>query len=809
MFVNSWSAGQIQHVLWLLLQLRATVPEPLVDRALTVLQPQLASLTPVQLASLMRTFSRLDCSLHHGFMADWDELTSSSLGSLTAAQLTGLAHSLASIGYRPSKTWLLTFERATLEVLNSITFEQHAKLMHSLAVFRYQPSLAWQQECFNSCQAGVPSANVQPLVELTMAVATARLLPPSQWCSAATERLLQVLPQMSADALPLLVWAMARIGCQPDHIGLKLLASQLTQPCTSDTYSQDMHAATGTPLQTVPCKAMGLCLWGLATMACRQPDGRSALRASYITAVEEQMQERLQHYDAAALSNIAWAFARFEHTPAATWQDRYRSASLHLMDRFTAQGLACMIWGMAMMGVKLGRSWRASFYTASGTYLHQASCKSSSDESSSCIGDGFTASALSQVAWSLTSLGLRPDVEWQSSWCGAVVCQLPNMTSTSLCNVVWALAHWQPIHKRAVQSKDSNVAGICQPVRDTSSTAHSAEAAPAPAQLMQSLKAQMLWRLESFSATQLSTALWSLSVLGERASTAWLDAVYDAVLHLRHSLQPSEVADVLWALCKQEHMLSAARMTALLQVQAQQLTTGCRPDVLIRTLDCLDHLDHEPDDAWVQQALQVSYAAVLQQRQMQQAPACDDYGAAGGTRVTPPQHRGMQSASLWLPHHVVKLWFQLACLAVSLPHVWCARFQVMTHSLLHRLSSKELACLLWSVATLRWTPSTLYLHSVLVHIKRLVQQLQPSDLALCGVALAMLGVTPSKQWRNAFAARAISVKFTREQREDMQFAMQFLMRHDAGWSEQHRQVSGGKEQSNKRSRKSATARHCK
>jgi hypothetical protein len=319
-------------------------------------------------------------------------------------------------------------------------------------------------------------------------------------------------------------------------------------------------------------------LWATAALGRGAPGGRAGGRA-WVRRMAEGARDRFfaRGMGPQAFANTLWALATLRVHPGADWMDAFFEASLPQLGRFDARELSTTLWALAA----LQRRGRVEMTTVGGgDDDHDASSSSSSApvllRRSSPLFRAWIAAALrsfaarmatarpqalSNAAWALASLGVRPPRLWMSAFRyysglyglegGAGYEDGLSYTPQGMANLLWAHAVLSTSAAPASEATvaDADAAATTQHQQQQPKKKDARESAAWLARVEAAL-ARNSTALQHFTPQALACVLWGLVAAGGRPSPRLLQAWVTAATPCAACMSPTAAASVFWALSR-------------------------------------------------------------------------------------------------------------------------------------------------------------------------------------------------------------------------------------------------------------------
>ncbi|GLC55956.1 hypothetical protein PLESTB_001048800 [Pleodorina starrii] len=260
-------------------------------------------------------------------------------------------------------------------------------------------------------------------------------------------------------------------------------------------------------------------------------------------AVAQEIHSKLAQFRAQDLSNTLWAFAMLKYEPTEKWWQDFERQVFGALTDLTDRQLANLLWGFAVLERRppplpspqqqqtpssTGPAEAASTGSSAGSaaaldWLSEREERRGSGWvldpllAHSCAGgfQGYSASSLHLLVWSLGKLHHLPPAAWMEAFLPAAEAQFFRFTPTELANILWALAKL---------------------------------GATLPSDWLDKLLLVAQWRFPSFPARLLSIVAWSTATLNHRPQLEWLVCFEEQVRAKFLDFTGHELACVAWSL---------------------------------------------------------------------------------------------------------------------------------------------------------------------------------------------------------------------------------------------------------------------
>ncbi|GLC63940.1 hypothetical protein PLESTF_000101000 [Pleodorina starrii] len=263
-------------------------------------------------------------------------------------------------------------------------------------------------------------------------------------------------------------------------------------------------------------------------------------------AIADSIHGKLAQCSGQDLSNTLWAFATLKYQPTEQWWRDFELQVFGALTDLTDRQLANLLWGFAVLerrpppppspspqqqqtpSSSTGPAEAASTGPSAGStaaldWLSEREERRGSGWvldpllAHSCAGgfQGYSASSLHLLVWSLGKLHHLPPAAWMLGFLPAAEAQFFRFTPTELANILWALAKL---------------------------------GATLPSDWLDKLLLVAQWRFPSFPARLLSIVAWSTATLNHRPQLEWLMCFEEQVRAKFLDFTGHELACVAWSL---------------------------------------------------------------------------------------------------------------------------------------------------------------------------------------------------------------------------------------------------------------------
>ncbi|GLC33504.1 hypothetical protein PLESTB_000082300 [Pleodorina starrii] len=594
------------------------------------------------------------------------QLTRSLLGAMTWRQLREL---LATHGPSLDSIHLVTAARR----LRALAPQPGRRVAREQALFR-----TFLTGFMQLCRHHLPDMPPAPLVGVLYSLAALHCPPPPEWMAAwlaaAAARLGAFGPQELANT----AYALGQLGYDPGETWLAALCDAAAAhlpppppPPPTAAAAADTGFSHGLPSNAADA--------GVADQAAEYDGGAAAAAAgaagdggSAAAAAADP-----QRFTAQGLSQLLWGLARLGHTPPERCMAAMCEEVLTQLPYFTAAGLSNALWGVTTLSYRPPDPWVARV-------------------ADSCLRlmPTFNSYDLSISFWALLRLGYAPGGEWLAGFLSASYGQLPSASPEHSARLLWGMAR----------------------LRLTP-----------PADWLRRWLSLSYVRLLEAGPTSLTTMMWALATLGIRPSRRWVDMLLVAAWEVPlRAFSPGDLTMLMWGLAQCGSLPEEAWMDEFWLVSYKRLPVLSARHLALLLRSCVA-LGQAPSERWL-----ASHESVT-------AARMDEQSAEGLSLLS--YSYGM------LERTPSREWF-LALYGAAVRQDF-ADFDAMS-----------LERLLWGIAKMDpphdAAPGTVpgWLGAFLRRFADQMYDASYCNLANVLFALALLGVRPGAAWLGAAAARA-------------------------------------------------------
>lgn len=328
------SAGDAVNALRDLGRLRAQPPSGWVAAVVATLQPNISSLSAVQLADLCWALYRVSHAPSHRLMDDLLAACRAQFGAQQADQWPGLLRSLGRLNARPGAAWLADCLAALQPLMAGFSSKDLAVLANGLASLGAEPSEQWLAALCGASELLISS--MAPLEAARLFHGVAKLTENSR------RRPVHPPGPVADPSPPLTAASRRRRGLTIKRLGSRTIFST-SWPIHALHHQQLQHEQA--PVGNTSSSAL--------------------LPSSWLSAMLTALQPLLPQMAPAELTMVTNACSRLGHTPDAPFMSRLLAATAAALDTSGPHELTSILYSLAALKYKPPPSWTAALLGAS------------------------------------------------------------------------------------------------------------------------------------------------------------------------------------------------------------------------------------------------------------------------------------------------------------------------------------------------------------------------------------------------------------------------------------------------------------
>lgn len=340
---------------------------------------------------------------------------------------------------------------------------------------------------------------------------------------------------------------------------------------------------------------------------------------------------------------------------------------------------------------------------------------------------------LSQLLWAAATLQLHLPEPWLVTYCAASFRALHLYTAQDVANTCWALA--------SLKQQQLELSGMASYQQQQQSLDRTLAQLSLPPDWLSELVQQQLPAVAGGLTGQgVANTLWGLAVLELPLQPQLLQCLLDQALQRGSSLQPQELANVVWGAARCLHLATTQQHQQLQALHQSALhastsaaaavaadaddTASCRQRLQQLLQQCGPELSRrlQPRDwsniIWAAGLAGVNPGKALLQALWRKTPAgfstslnphFDSSAANGSAAAAGFRAAAQLSPTRWSPQALANTLWGCAKLRVLPPKIWLQGFEAATVAVLPGFSEQQLANMLWALGELRHCPSDAWL----------------------------------------------------------------------------------------------------